>query len=319
MNTSAKVSARRLAPYAGAVALHATVAWLGLARAPTTATDAPRALANVSDVELDLAEREPALHVDDSPARITPSAHEPTRNGAAGVPLGGVRSPSPSAELPEGSEPSPITREPRAYALDPAAADTSAASPQVDLGIKPGSWARWSGFAGSAPGNAHAGAPPPRPASSTGGLAEALETTDCQAGLGPSGAVLAAAHDAASGGSPESGVAQFAVTVYRDGSVDVALLASSNDAAAWSSVGTAMTTRLRRRPPRISSGRRGVRIVVEIAAEERRASGGSARGEPSHAMITPPSLQSSELAKAEIAKRSPGSAPPHSPTSARWT
>ena len=86
--------------------------------------------------------------------------------------------------------------------------------------------------------------------SSTGGLAEALDAHDRKVGIGPSGAALSAARDAALGeAAPRSGVAQFAVTVYQDGSIDVALVASSSEAAGWSSVGSAMAASLRRKPP----------------------------------------------------------------------
>lgn len=198
-----------------------------------------------------------------------------------------------------------------AFALDPSASTRSEAPPPIDLGLERGSWGKWGAFAAEPP-EARPTARAPMPASSTGGLAEALGTYDRQTGLGPSGTVLSAARDAAAGAdAPRSGTAQFAVTVYQNGIVEIALAAfSSSDAASWENVGKKVAASLRLKPPRLPSTRRGVRLVVELTIEERWPTGAPVRPEGPHILATPPALRSSEDAKAEIAKQSPGSAPP---------
>jgi hypothetical protein len=118
------------------------------------------------------------------------------------------------------------------YALDPSSPDRAA--PEVDLGIASGAWAKWGDFT-KLPAHAdgeRGSTSLPRPASTSGGLVEALDALDRQSGFGPDGTLLSAARDAATqDAAPFRGVAQFAVTVYQGGTVVVSLAASNGDAA----------------------------------------------------------------------------------------
>ena len=173
---------------------------------------------------------------------------------------------------------------------------------------------KWAPFAAAPTKSAEEnGASPgrgPSPASSTGGLAETLDSFDRQIGLGPSGAVLSAAREAGSWeGSPRTGTAQFAVTVYQGGQIDVSLAGFSGDPAPWSQVGKHIEATLRLKPPRIKSSRRGVRLLIELAAAERWPSGAATRAAPPEGSITPPTLRSTDDAKADLEKRNPAAAP----------
>jgi hypothetical protein len=189
------------------------------------------------------------------------------------------------------------------YALDPRAERAPSARPQVDLGIEPGQWSRWVGQPPSAAKQAEE--------ATVESILRTFEAHDRAIGLGPSGAIVSAFRDAASTGeSPELSTATFTVTVLRSGEVDVELASASNDRAAWSTVAERVAAALRSKPPRISPPRNGVRLVLQVAAEERWSNGTIARSEgPSVAAEVPP-IRSTAESKEELRRRNPAAASP---------
>lgn len=199
------------------------------------------------------------------------------------------------------------------YALDPSAPSTG--EPHgVDLGIAPGDWSRWT--ASDAP-QSETTAPrrAPAPVSTTGGLAEALEAHDQVLGLGPAGTVLSAAREAGhSDVAPALGKATFAITVLRTGIVDVQLTSASSDVVGWQKVAANMAEVIKRKPPQIHPPRNGVRIGVELVADERWPNGAPARSEGPSVAVTGPSLRTVDQAKEDLATRNPAAiAPPGNP------
>lgn len=184
-------------------------------------------------------------------------------------------------------------------------------SAPIDLGLGPEGWQRWVSRE-PAPG-----APAPRsgryrvfhapPVSSTGGLQEGLEERDRKLGLGPSGRVVTAFHRAAHDKvAPELGNASFQVTVLSSGKVEVTLDQASGADDKWRAVALRAAQELGRAPPRIPPPRQGVRMLVEVTAEELFPNGLPAterhglRLEP-----VPLRLRSTDEAKAEIEDRNP--------------
>jgi hypothetical protein len=195
------------------------------------------------------------------------------------------------------------------YSVDPSAPGTGDQR-HVDLGIAPGNWARWTNLEG-APREAPAPRPSPSPVSTTGGLAEALEAHDQGLGLGPAGAVLSAAREAAhSDVAPQLGKATFAVTVLRTGVVDVQLTGASSDVDGWRKVAESMAAFIKRKPPQINPPRNGVRMGIELAAEERWPNGAPSKSEGPSLKVTGPSLRTVDQAKEDLAARNPTAIPP---------
>ena len=174
-----------------------------------------------------------------------------------------------------------------------------APEPSIDLGIAPGSWAKWGALTVPPPTTGPVADRAPAPVSSTGGLAEALEASDREKGLGPSGAVLSAVRDAASWvGAPPSGITQFAITLYQGGEVDIALADTDGNASAWTEVGERIAKALRLRRPRLKTG---VRMVVELVTKESWADGSSIKSDGPRPSVTLPVPRSTE--DAEIPSR----------------
>jgi hypothetical protein len=213
---------------------------------------------------------------------------------------------------------SPTTTAQEGYALDPTAPNEKARDrPPVNLGIGPGSWSLW--VDPTAPVAHPSSSPPfpptvertPAPASSTGGLAEALEAHDHERGLGPAGRVLSAAYEAGhSDIAPAIGTAAFTITVLRTGGIQVDLVGASSNAAAWGKVADNMAAAIKKKPPRIDGGRNGVRIAIELVAEERWPSGAPARSEGPSLALSGGSLKPTNKAIEDLRRRNPAAVPP---------
>ena len=231
----------------------------------------------------------------------------------AGAPQGGEAAPSVDTGAGESG-----------YALDPLAASTSREGdrrdgapgspegtlpgPRVELGIGAGDWSRWVDPTATPVVDApRRGGYRPAPVSSTGGLAEALEAHDERVGLGPAGGVLTAVHEAGySAIAPALGTALFSVTVLASGAVEVKLSGASSEPAAWTKVGESIAAALRKKPPRIPSARTGVRLGVEVIAEERWPNGQATRSDHGPQIVAAaPRLQTTETAKEELRTRNP--------------
>jgi hypothetical protein len=203
----------------------------------------------------------------------------------------------------------------------PEAGDESAESRPLDLGIGPDGWQRW--VAAPKPGDRAAPTPAkPRsnrfqvyrapPVSTTGGLQEGLEKRDLELGLGPSGRVLSAMHAAAHQTvAPQVGVARFDVTVHRSGRVEVTLGDASGEVDAWKKVAKHIADELRASPPPITQPRDGVRLVVELVAEETLPNGTKLKSlKGVHLDVTAPKLQSTERSLEDLEKDNPTTADP---------
>jgi hypothetical protein len=112
-------------------------------------------------------------------------------------------------------------------------------------------------------------------------------------------------------------VARFEVKVLRSGTVEVALANASGDVEAWRGVGAHMADRLRAAPPRIAPPRNGVKLLVELVAEETMPNGVRIRSlEKLHVEAIAPRLHSTEESVQNLDKDNPtatdpkGSLPP---------
>jgi hypothetical protein len=301
----------RLSITLGAAAvLHLASAFFGYRLVSAARENAPEPALGV-DTEIDIVELDAIVE----PA----AAHEPSSSSAVLSPglLGRVRDrhAAPAENGPPGSAGAEETagHANGEYALDPSApsgrGETTESS--ISLGIGAGEWSRWVD-PNEIP--AHHGLRPselPAPASSTGGLAEALEARDRSLGLGPAGAVLTAVHEAGNSDvAPSLGTATFSITVLRSGAIDVQLTGANGRTAEWAKVGESIAAAIRRKPPRIASTRIGVRIGVEVVAEERWPNGQATR-DSSGPRITavPPSFQTHEAAKEDLLEHNPTAVP----------
>jgi hypothetical protein len=177
----------------------------------------------------------------------------------------------------------------------------------IDLGIAAGDWARWTPQPteprATQPAGSERGA---APASSTGGLAEELDAKDRELGLGPAGAMLSAAHEAARGPTaPASGTATFSITLAGNGETEVELLRASTHFSAWRSVAEALAAAIKRKPPRRKEGTGGVRTVIEINAEERLPNGSLARTEDAKVAVAGPPVRSTTETYRDTRERNP--------------
>jgi hypothetical protein len=177
----------------------------------------------------------------------------------------------------------------------------------IDLGIAAGDWARWTPQPteprATQPAGAERGA---APASSTGGLAEELAAKDRELGLGPAGAMLSAAHEAARGPTaPASGTATFSITLAGNGEPQVELLRASTHFSGWRSVADALAAAIKRKPPRPREGTGGVRTVIEINAEERLPNGSLARTEDAKVAVSGPPVRSTTETYRDTRERNP--------------
>ena len=225
--------------FAAALLLHA-VALVGLRAAlgelPAVSASAPRMPESALGFDIELTE---------------PAAPEPLAGAVAALDQRVPRSSARGAARIEASS----VLEPEAEASGEVSLDTPAEpvpsegdgeAMSLDLGIGPDGWQRWV----TAP-KAGERAPAPRagtrsnrfqvyrapPVSTTGGLQEGLEEHDRSLGLGPSGRVMSAMHQAAHQTvAPYVGVARFDVTVLQSGAVEVTLGGASGQVEAWRKV-----------------------------------------------------------------------------------
>jgi len=120
-----------------------------------------------------------------------------------------------------------------------------------------------------------AGGPEPeaRAAPTTGGLTEALSAGDVAAGMARGGAVLTAAEDAARADPIVAGEATFEVTVWRDGTNDVRMVASSGEVEEWGHVASALASQVKGRVVRFPAGADGLKVRVHLDAKWKLADG----------------------------------------------
>jgi hypothetical protein len=123
--------------------------------------------------------------------------------------------------------------------------------------------------------------------------------------------VLSAAHEAGHADiAPTLGTATFSITVLRTGAIRVDLIAASSNVGAWRKVADTMALAIEKKPPRIDGGRNGVRIALELVAEERWPNGAPARSEAPSVALSAGSLKTSEKAIEELRKQNPAAATP---------
>jgi hypothetical protein len=182
----------------------------------------------------------------------------------------------------------------------------------VDLGLGPDAWRKW---ASTTAADAQASPRKKRarksfraaPASTTGGLQEGLEARDRELGLGPSGPVIGALYRAAhSDIAPQLGTAQFRVTLFSSGAVEVSVSSATDRLAGWSAVAARAAETLRSTPQRIPAQRKGVSMVVEVTAESVFPNGlkrKDLRGP--HFEAVAPRLRSAEEGQADLQRLNP--------------
>jgi hypothetical protein len=286
-----------------ALALHGVGLVVTFSAQDRTAPAAPTS-SSAPTIEVEIRDEAPSNPV------AAPDTAAGRSSGAIGL-RGGSR-PGAGSRSGEAIEPhGGSTSEPSGdYALDPTAPSGRGERPEVDLGIAPGDWSRWTK---PGPPQPETGAPTrgPAPVSTTGGLTEALEAHDQAVGLGPAGAVISAAREAAhSDVAPALGKATFSITVLRTGLVDVRLVGASSNVDGWQKVAASMTEAIRRKPPRISPPRNGARIGVEVTAEEHWPNGAPVKSEGPSIAVTPPALHTVDQSKEDLATRNPAAIPP---------
>lgn len=269
-----------------AVAIHVAI----LGGAAFYARSVPRPLASTGLAEpqwldLEVTAPEPSEPtVPDTPraARTaTAAAEQPV---AMRTPRPGPRTPNPPVPGPEGPGPGAV--------IDPNGTDPggipggeggSAASRGAGAGSGTGTGSggprgpintgidRSMAWMWTRPGQA---APKPRPASTTGGLQEALDAHDRKVGLGFGGPVVSAFHAAAANPSaPQNGRARFEAVIDPSGRVSsVHVLSVDGDMAAWQAVASRVLQILRARVLRVPEGQ-AVAIVVDVRARYQMPSG----------------------------------------------
>jgi hypothetical protein len=301
MLSSAPMLSRRseVFAFAAALCLHAAALWLLRVTLVDPISSPRSATPSVSEVtfDIDFGERAGA----DEPHRAERGSREVAEQTVARfVARPGVRDPELDSVLPETPD-SVETVEPD---LEQSPEEQAPSKP-IDLGIGPDGWQRWA--KAPKPGEApRAESPAVRanrfqvfrapPVSTSGGLQEGLEERDRALGLGPSGRVLSALHRAAHATvAPEVGTARFDVTVLRTGAVEVTLGAASGEVEKWRKVAAHVADDLRAAPPKIAPPREGVRLVVELVAEETMPNGTKVKSlKRRHVEVTPPKLESAE-------------------------
>ncbi|HMI88212.1 MAG TPA: hypothetical protein VK550_29205 [Polyangiaceae bacterium] len=308
---------RFVLPLAGALAIHAVVAalavhavrvWSPLDREGDEATR-PEVIA---PLEIDLFDLSPAVPVAEKTGALLvkfASVERGSDFGRGGLPVVIENRPSPPASFSDSTP----NGEDNARAVDSAkGASGHESERRIDLGIAPGSWAKWGSFAASpAPFPDRGGLRQPSPVSSTGGLAEALEAYDQRAGLGLAGLVVSYVREAAgSDVAPRAGSVQFGITVTRSGVVDIAVASANGEVAAWIPVGEHIARLLRRKPPRISPHRNGVHLVIELVAKETWANGRAAQSEGPRPWVALPVPRESDQARAELVEQNRAALPP---------
>jgi hypothetical protein len=180
--------------------------------------------------------------------------------------------------------------------------------PRIDLGIQGEAWTRWVNSSDRSRTEDSVGAGRGRPlfelpeASSTGGLQEGLEKRDRILGLSPSGRVVTAFHEAAHDAvAPRVGRARFHVTVLRTGGVEISLGDSTDDVEGGRGFADRAARALRRKMPRIAAARKGMRVTIEVIAEESFPNGvkpGDLHGP--RVDVKPPEFKSVDTVKKEL-------------------
>jgi hypothetical protein len=273
---------RELGGWLGALLLHFAV--LGVLREQVGSGEAPQVApklptpASSDELDVEFAEGTPFAQgapADDNAARqAEPSAPLLAKRAAP------ARAPKILEALPTPEEGLTAEVEPQAEAeSDAEAKDTTAPRPTqpIDLGIGPDAWRTW---ARAQPSPTEATGEPAAPSkrrplvraptpSKTGGVQEGLEASDHKRGLGPSGRVITALYQAThSNVAPQLGVAHFSVTVLRSGEVQVSLNSANKESEKWRAVAERAALALRKAPPRIPPSRAGVRLTLDVTAEE---------------------------------------------------
>lgn len=268
---------RELGAWLGALLLHLVV--LGLVRDPVGSGEerpAPPALTSSTssdELDIDLGDGTPLAQgapADDSAAQqADPNRTVLAQRGKA------ARAPKLLEALPTREVGDPEA-EPETIA-EPSDATAPRPTQPIDLGIGPDAWATWARAQPSptettdepsAPSKRRPLVRAPTP-SKTGGVQEGLEASDHERGLGPSGRVITALYQAThSDVAPQLGVAHFSVTVLRSGEVQVSLNSANKESEKWRAVAERAALALRKAPPRIPSSRAGVRLTLDVTAEE---------------------------------------------------
>jgi len=302
---------------AGALALHAAALWL----VATLAGDHPvsRSVARSSepmsfDIELDQ-------------GNVAESAARATDVGRGAGKVRGTRFVArPLASEPASATgPETIDTEEGGQELEVARNEEALPRAPIDLGIGTDGWQRWVSPSGASEVARMDGKPRRSnrfnvfhapPASTTGGLQEGLEERDRESGLGPSGRVLSVLHQAAHAEvAPALGVARFDVTVLRTGAVEVTLRAASGEIERWRKVAAYISTELRTLPPRIPAAREGVKLEVELVAEETMPNGTKVSSLGPPRIDAPPvKFQSTAQAKKRLQADNPTTANPDGDT-----
>jgi len=241
------------------------------ARVPAAVEQAPRAEVEV-EVEAPYGADEPrSASAADTRLAAATAATAPAASG--GAPRPNTR-PNPGAggETFDGAIAAPTgTSDDAALESPGAATSTFRPTKGVDVGL-----GNRAGLAGLAEGtDAPPGRTGPRPASSTGGLVEALDAADMARGLGHGGPVRTAVDEAARlPEAPTFGSATFAVALGTDGSVKVSVVAASGDRTRWDSLGPAVRDTLLRASHRKALKGNGVLVTVKVDASEQFPGGG---------------------------------------------
>lgn len=290
-----------------ALGLHAAaIAFLSTSHAPGIAERASAPAHHETEVAWDIdlgAEPPRALptHADAPAPALNQDGHAPSRRAEAPPPATITTEPE---QAPDESVPEPAPQE------------GVVAERPIDLGLGSDAWQRWVGAPNTQPPPAASTARVRSnrfqvfrapPASTTGGVQEGLEKRDRELGLGPSGRVLSALHQAAHETvAPATGTATFHVTVLSTGAIEVKLGSASAQPDAWNQVAKRIAERLRAAPPRIPPPREGARLVLELVAEETMPNGtkiSSLKGP--HLDATPLKLRSTEDEQRQLSLDNP--------------
>jgi hypothetical protein len=224
------------------------------------------------EYELEAVPGSPAVPEAAAPASVPPSAPAPQAQAALGRETAQLEEPLDDSESEESAD-SAIAE----AAPDAAGEAVADGAGTVDLGIGPDAWQRWAALGRErAPGTTNdqprAGAyetPGAPKRSNTGGLQEGLEAHDRKLGLGPRGRVISAFHRAASAyEAPQLGTASFHVTVSKTGEIEISVGNNSGETDKWRAVAARAVADLKKSPPRIPASRAGVRMVIDLVAEE---------------------------------------------------
>ncbi|HET7542439.1 MAG TPA: hypothetical protein VFK05_21365 [Polyangiaceae bacterium] len=257
------------------------------------------------------------------PASVSDDAREPALTRSAQTVLGASSRSSAGEQRARSLAPGSVEDAPPSapVAAVELSTDTGPASAQdppatkIDLGLQSNAWQRWLGDSkreGSSPDSPANSArrralfhTPPK--STTGGLQEGLEAQDRARGLGPSGQVVTALYHAAHASmAPEVGRARFQVTVLDTGTVEIQVDEASDHFDGWRAVAAEAAEALRHARPRIPEARAGVKLVVELTAEE--ILPGGTKTNQLHGPrpeVEPPRFRSTQDAQAELKDRNP--------------